>query len=90
VILVLVIGTPRLRLHQRLPQNTAKRRRDLDLDGRRGHRWRSRSPRCSTRGRVHSISVARRRANDVVDSAVITPTIVFAGLIGRSLNLVTW
>jgi PiT family inorganic phosphate transporter len=42
-------------------------------------------------GAYISISVAATVANDVVDSAVITPTIVFAGLIGAiSWNLVTW
>jgi PiT family inorganic phosphate transporter len=42
-------------------------------------------------GAFISISVAATVANDVVDAAVITPTIVFAGLIGAiSWNLVTW
>jgi inorganic phosphate transporter, PiT family len=42
-------------------------------------------------GAFISISVAATVANDVVDSAVITPTIVFAGLIGAiAWNLVTW
>jgi inorganic phosphate transporter, PiT family len=42
-------------------------------------------------GAFISISVAATVANDVVDSAVITPTIVFAGLIGAiSWNLITW
>ena len=33
-------------------------------------------------GAFISISVAATVANDVVDSAVVTPTVVFAGLIG--------
>jgi PiT family inorganic phosphate transporter len=42
-------------------------------------------------GAFISISVAATVANDVVDAAVITPTIVFAGLIGAiSWNLITW
>jgi PiT family inorganic phosphate transporter len=42
-------------------------------------------------GAFISISVAATVANDVVDSAVVTPTVVFAGLIGGiSWNLVTW
>jgi PiT family inorganic phosphate transporter len=42
-------------------------------------------------GAFISISVAATVANDVVDSAVITPTIVFAGLIGAiAWNLITW
>jgi PiT family inorganic phosphate transporter len=42
-------------------------------------------------GAFISISVAATVANDVVNSAVITPTIVFAGLIGAiAWNLVTW
>jgi PiT family inorganic phosphate transporter len=42
-------------------------------------------------GAVISISVAATVANDVVDAAVVTPTVVFAGLIGAiAWNLVTW
>jgi PiT family inorganic phosphate transporter len=42
-------------------------------------------------GAFISISVAATVANDVVDAGVITPTIVFAGLIGAiAWNLVTW
>ena len=42
-------------------------------------------------GAFISISVAATVANDVVDAAVITPTIVFAGLIGAiAWNLITW
>jgi PiT family inorganic phosphate transporter len=42
-------------------------------------------------GAFISISVAATVANDVVDAAVITPTIVFAGLIGAiAWNLATW
>jgi inorganic phosphate transporter, PiT family len=42
-------------------------------------------------GAFISISVAATVANDVVDPAVITPTVVFAGLIGAiSWNLITW
>jgi inorganic phosphate transporter, PiT family len=42
-------------------------------------------------GAFISISVAATVANDVVDSGVITPTIVFAGLIGAiAWNLITW
>jgi PiT family inorganic phosphate transporter len=42
-------------------------------------------------GAFISISVAATVANDVVDAAVITPTIVFAGLIGAiAWNLLTW
>lgn len=42
-------------------------------------------------GAFISISVAATVANDVVDPAVITPTIVFAGLIGAiAWNLITW
>jgi PiT family inorganic phosphate transporter len=42
-------------------------------------------------GAFISISVAATVANDVVDAAVITPTVVFAGLIGAiSWNLITW
>jgi inorganic phosphate transporter, PiT family len=42
-------------------------------------------------GAFLSISVAATVANDVVDAAVITPTIVFAGLIGAiAWNLITW
>jgi PiT family inorganic phosphate transporter len=42
-------------------------------------------------GAFISISVAATVANDVVDAAVVTPTVVFAGLIGAiSWNLVTW
>jgi inorganic phosphate transporter, PiT family len=42
-------------------------------------------------GAFISITVAATVANDVVDAAVITPTIVFAGLIGAiSWNLITW
>jgi PiT family inorganic phosphate transporter len=42
-------------------------------------------------GAFISISVAATVANDVVDAAVITPTVVFAGLIGAiAWNLVTW
>jgi PiT family inorganic phosphate transporter len=42
-------------------------------------------------GAFISISVAATVANDVVNSAVITPTVVFAGLIGAiAWNLITW
>jgi PiT family inorganic phosphate transporter len=42
-------------------------------------------------GAFISISVAATVASDVVNSEVITPTIVFAGLIGAiSWNLITW
>jgi PiT family inorganic phosphate transporter len=42
-------------------------------------------------GAFISISVAATVANDVVDAAAITPTIVFAGLIGAiAWNLATW
>jgi PiT family inorganic phosphate transporter len=42
-------------------------------------------------GAFISISVAATVANDVVNSEVITPTIVFAGLIGAiGWNLITW
>jgi inorganic phosphate transporter, PiT family len=42
-------------------------------------------------GAFISISVAATVANDVVDASVITPTVVFAGLIGAiAWNLVTW
>jgi PiT family inorganic phosphate transporter len=42
-------------------------------------------------GAFISISVAATVANDVVNSAVVTPTIVFAGLIGAiAWNLITW
>jgi PiT family inorganic phosphate transporter len=42
-------------------------------------------------GAFISISVAATVAKDVVDPAVITPTIVFAGLIGAiAWNLITW
>jgi inorganic phosphate transporter, PiT family len=42
-------------------------------------------------GAFISISVAATVANDVVDAAVVTPTIVFAGLIGAiTWNLITW
>jgi len=42
-------------------------------------------------GAFISISVAATVANDVVNAEVITPTIVFAGLIGAiAWNLVTW
>jgi inorganic phosphate transporter, PiT family len=42
-------------------------------------------------GAFISISVAATVANDVVDAAVITPTVVFAGLIGAiAWNLATW
>jgi PiT family inorganic phosphate transporter len=42
-------------------------------------------------GAFISISVAATVASDVVDSAVVTPTVVFAGLIGGiSWNLITW
>jgi PiT family inorganic phosphate transporter len=42
-------------------------------------------------GAFISISVAATVANDVVDPAVVTPTVVFAGLIGAiSWNLATW
>jgi PiT family inorganic phosphate transporter len=42
-------------------------------------------------GAFISISVAATVANDVVNAEVITPTIVFAGLIGATAwNLVTW
>ncbi len=42
-------------------------------------------------GAFISISVAATVANDVVDAAVITPTVVFAGLIGAiAWNLITW
>jgi PiT family inorganic phosphate transporter len=42
-------------------------------------------------GAFISISVAATVANDVVDAAVVTPTVVFAGLIGAiSWNLATW
>jgi PiT family inorganic phosphate transporter len=42
-------------------------------------------------GAFISISVAATVANDVVNSDVITPTIVFAGLIGAiGWNLITW
>lgn len=42
-------------------------------------------------GAFISISVAATVANDVVDPSVITPTIVFAGLIGAiAWNLITW
>jgi PiT family inorganic phosphate transporter len=42
-------------------------------------------------GAFISISVAATVANDVVDAAVITPTVVFAGLIGAiTWNLATW
>jgi PiT family inorganic phosphate transporter len=42
-------------------------------------------------GAFISISVAATVANDVVDPAVVTPTVVFAGLIGAiAWNLSTW
>ncbi|HEY1285759.1 MAG TPA: anion permease [Solirubrobacterales bacterium] len=42
-------------------------------------------------GAFISISVAATVANDVVDAAVVTPTVVFAGLIGAiAWNLITW
>ena len=42
-------------------------------------------------GALISISVAATVANDVVDPSVITPTVVFAGLIGAiAWNLATW
>ncbi len=42
-------------------------------------------------GAFISIEVAATVANDVVDAGVITPTIVFAGLIGAiTWNLITW
>jgi PiT family inorganic phosphate transporter len=42
-------------------------------------------------GAFISISVAATVANDVVDAAVVTPTVVFAGLIGAiTWNLITW
>ena len=42
-------------------------------------------------GAFISISVAATVANDVVDAAAITPTVVFAGLIGAiAWNLITW
>ena len=42
-------------------------------------------------GAFISISVAATVANDVVNADVITPTIVFAGLIGAiAWNLITW
>jgi PiT family inorganic phosphate transporter len=42
-------------------------------------------------GALISISVAATVANDVVDPSVVTPTVVFAGLIGAiAWNLVTW
>ena len=42
-------------------------------------------------GAFLSISVAATVANDVVDAGVITPTVVFAGLIGAiAWNLLTW
>jgi PiT family inorganic phosphate transporter len=42
-------------------------------------------------GAFISISVAATVANDVVSSGVVTPTIVFAGLIGAiAWNLITW
>ncbi len=42
-------------------------------------------------GAFISISVAATVANDVVDPAVVTPTVVFAGLIGAiAWNLITW
>jgi inorganic phosphate transporter, PiT family len=42
-------------------------------------------------GAFISITVAATVANDVVDAAVVTPTVVFAGLIGAiTWNLITW
>src|SRR5215203_4657263 len=42
-------------------------------------------------GAFISISVAATVAKDVVDAEIITPTIVFAGLIGAiAWNLITW
>jgi PiT family inorganic phosphate transporter len=42
-------------------------------------------------GAFISISVAATVANDVVDAAVVTPTVIFAGLIGAIFwNLITW
>ncbi len=42
-------------------------------------------------GAFISISVAATVANEVIDTAVITPTVVFAGLIGAiAWNLITW
>jgi PiT family inorganic phosphate transporter len=42
-------------------------------------------------GAFISISVAATVANDVVDASAITPTVVFAGLIGAiAWNLITW
>jgi PiT family inorganic phosphate transporter len=42
-------------------------------------------------GAFISISVAATVASDVVDAAVVTPTVVFAGLIGAiAWNLITW
>jgi PiT family inorganic phosphate transporter len=42
-------------------------------------------------GAFLSISVAATVANEVVDAGVVTPTVVFAGLIGAiAWNLVTW
>jgi PiT family inorganic phosphate transporter len=42
-------------------------------------------------GAFISISVAATVANDVVDPAAVTPTVVFAGLIGAiAWNLITW
>jgi PiT family inorganic phosphate transporter len=42
-------------------------------------------------GAFISLAVAAKVANDVVDAGAITPTVVFAGLIGAiSWNLITW
>ena len=42
-------------------------------------------------GAFISIEVAATIASDVVDAAAITPTVIFAGLVGAiSWNLITW
>ena len=93
IILVIVVAAAlALRLHQRLPRH-GQRRRDDDLDagdvtapGRR--RWPRRS---TSSGAFISLAVAATIANGIVDAAVITPTIVFAGLVGATAwNLITW
>ena len=82
----------RVRLHQRLPRHR-ERRRDLDLDPGDAAAGRGRAGRDpQLRRRVH---LARGRGDDRQRTSStptsITPTIVFAGLIGAiAWNLITW
>ena len=82
----------RVRLHERVPRHR-ERGRDVDLDARAvAAAWRSRSPPAlNFVGAFISLAVAATIATGIVNADLITPAIVFAGLIGAiAWNLATW